>query len=136
MAEFQFTERQKDRILNVLLVLSLSLLASGTVWSHNPKKADNPPTSSYSNITLTPLVVKQLPEYSLLEVAASESASGSTGSTAATATSSTPSSTAGTGAASAAQAPKLTDSVPSAPSPLTPIVNTLSLIVRTVTGVL
>mgnify|MGYP000408498004 CR=1 FL=1 len=67
MSGVLITERTKDRILNLLVLLSISLLIWGGLRPSVPKKANDPATLTYSLSSVRPFSDKELPEFPLLE---------------------------------------------------------------------
>ena len=100
----QLTERNKDHILNSLVIASLVLLCIGIIRPSVPRRTEIPSGQEYSVVRLQPLSSKDLPVYTVLEeVPLPSSAVNSTFSGSAAST--TSSATASPGAASGSTSP-------------------------------
>lgn len=66
MTQFRLTEKRKDLVLNILVIVSIVFFCSYFAHSSNPKKADTPNPLRYTQVTLQPVTAKQFPQYTPL----------------------------------------------------------------------
>jgi hypothetical protein len=67
MARFYVTEKSKDNVLNVLVVLSVMLLCAYLTNSSNPRKANTPSPLVYTNNRLQHVATKEFPVFPTLQ---------------------------------------------------------------------
>ena len=67
MGRFYLSERNKDRTLNLLLVISFGLFTTGFIKSSVPKSTDPPKQSHYSNFSIHPISLGRLANFTYME---------------------------------------------------------------------